>query len=64
MQFVGTLVVAFGMPLEDAWNCTVREFWVMMEIHMIRTGQKKPGQLGSVEDARALEEDLKQRGII
>lgn len=67
MQFVGTMVVAFGVPLSDAWDCSVREFWAMMDIHMVRTGQIKlpgEGELSSPEDVKRLEEDLKQRGII
>jgi hypothetical protein len=63
---VGTLVAAFNMSLDDAWGCTVREFWEIMEVHMIRTGQKKPPGEGlqSADDVRAMEEHLREMGII
>lgn len=60
--------MVFGVPLEDAWNCTMREFWAIMDVHMVRLGHKKRfingGTFASVEDVDDFEKHLIELGAI
>lgn len=68
LEFVGGLVVCFGVPLEDAWNCTMKEFWAIMDVHMVRLGHKKRflagGSFHTIEDVNELENELRQMGLL
>ena len=56
------------MPLEDAWNCTMREFFAIMDVHLIRIGHKKRfidgGTFHTASDVNELEEELRAKGVI
>lgn len=68
LQFVAVLVVSFNVPLADAWECTVKEFWAIMDMHLKRIGMKKdqlnPHTFTSVDDVKAMEDHLRTLGVL
>lgn len=63
LDFVSSLVVIHGFGLEDAWNCSMREYWSFHKVYLIKTGQA-PGVIQSAADVDEFEEHLKSLGVI
>lgn len=46
----------------------MKEFWAIMDVHMVRLGHKKRflagGSFHTIEDVNELENELKQMGIL
>jgi hypothetical protein len=54
------------MSPESAWKCTVREYWMFMDVYMEKNGKKKSPKSGlrGIADVRELEKHLKSIGAI